>query len=140
MISIVIVGYNSRQDLKDCFDSLFTSSYKRFKIIYVDNGSSDGSYQFVKDNYSKVIAIKNKNTGYAGGNNVGIKYALKHNMSKYPYRSSLPARRSFNEVGSRTNFSIPRLSAVHSKNKTDKANTRAESHYVFILNPDTIVD
>jgi len=76
MISIVIVGYNSKADLKDCLPSVFASSYKNFKIIFVDNGSQDKSLEFVKKNFPKVITIRNVNSGYAGGNNIGIKKAL----------------------------------------------------------------
>ena len=77
MISIVIVGYNSRGDLKDCLGSVYRSSYKQFRVIFVDNDSSDGSVEFVKGRYPKVEVIANQNTGCAGGNNVGIRYALK---------------------------------------------------------------
>jgi len=93
MISIIVVGHNHRKDLKGCFDSLLKSGYKNFKIIFVDNGSSDGSLDFVRKNYPKIIAIKNNNTGYAGGNNVGIRKAI-----------------------------------------------RLKTKYIFILNPDTIID
>lgn len=77
MIGVVVVGFNNRHDLKGCLDSLLKSGYKKFKAIYVDNGSSDGSADFVEKSYQKVIVIRNSNTGYAGGNNLGIKQALK---------------------------------------------------------------
>lgn len=77
MISIIIVGYNSRKDLKTCLDSVYKSSYKQFRIIFVDNGSNDNSVEFVKIKYPKVIVIENQNSGCPGGNNVGIKHALK---------------------------------------------------------------
>jgi GT2 family glycosyltransferase len=76
MISIIIVGFNNKADLKDCFASIFQSRFKDFKVIYVDNASSDGSLGFIKKNFPQVITIANQNTGYAGGNNVGIKKAL----------------------------------------------------------------
>lgn len=77
MISVIIVGYNSRKDLKACLDSVYKSTYKQFRIIFVDNDSSDDSVEFVKSKYPKVNVIVNQNTGCAGGNNVGIKQALK---------------------------------------------------------------
>lgn len=75
MISIIVVGYNSKKDLKECFDSIYASVYNKYRIIFVDNDSSDGSINFVEKNFPKVITIKNKNTGYAGGNNIGIQKA-----------------------------------------------------------------
>jgi GT2 family glycosyltransferase len=77
MIGVVVVGFNNHGDLKGCLGSLLRSRYKKFKIIYVDNGSTDGSVEFVEKNFQEVIVIKNRNTGYAGGNNLGIKKALK---------------------------------------------------------------
>jgi len=77
MIAIIIVGYNSRKDLRDCLKSIAQSTYKKYKIIYVDNSSIDGSAAYVKKFHRDVVVIKNKNTGYAGGNNVGVRYALR---------------------------------------------------------------
>jgi GT2 family glycosyltransferase len=48
-------------------------------IILVDNGSSDMSGERLKNEFPNLVAILlNQNTGYAGGNNVGIRYALEH--------------------------------------------------------------
>lgn len=77
MISVVVVGYNSKNDLKTCLDSVYKSTYKQFRIIFVDNSSSDDSVGFVKIKYPKVDIISNKNSGFAGGGNVGIKRAIK---------------------------------------------------------------
>jgi len=77
MISIVIVGYNSRKDLKGCLDSVYKSTYKQFRVIFVDNGSSDNSVEFVKATYPEVNVIANKNSGYPDGANIGIRQALK---------------------------------------------------------------
>ena len=93
MISVIIVGHNSRKDLDECFDSILKNTYKNFRIILVDNDSCDDSLEFTKMNYPSVITIKNRNNGYAGGNNLGIRKAIKL--------------------------------------KTD---------YIFLLNPDTIID
>lgn len=76
MISIVIVGYNHRKDLDACFRSIYKNTYRDFQIIYVDNNSRDGSLSFVRKKYPQVIALQNRNTGYAGGNNLGIKKTL----------------------------------------------------------------
>lgn len=77
MISVIIVGFNNRGDLKACLDSVYKSTYRRLRVIYVDNGSKDGSIEYVKRAYPKVLTIKNNNSGCPGGNNIGIKKALK---------------------------------------------------------------
>ncbi len=76
-ISCIILNWNGKQYLKDCLDSVLSSSYKNLKVIVVDNASTDGSSEFIKNNYKKVVVIENKtNLGWTGGNNKGIKYAL----------------------------------------------------------------
>lgn len=77
MIAIIIVGYNSRRYLRDCFISIKKSTLRDYKIIFVDNNSLDNSIEFVKKNYPGVIVIKNKeNYGFAKANNIGIQKAL----------------------------------------------------------------
>ena len=54
-VSIIIPHHNNKKILKDCLDSLYQSSYKKFEIIIVDNASSDKSVEeiqsFYKDMY-----------------------------------------------------------------------------------------
>ncbi len=79
-VSVIIVNYNGKHLLKTCLDSVFGQTYKHFEVILVDNGSHDGSGDFVEDHYPSVILVRNKeNTGYAIGNNIGIK----HSQGKY---------------------------------------------------------
>lgn len=76
LISIIIVNFNGKKRLKICFDSLYSQTYKNFEIILVDNGSTDGSVEFIKESYPKVVVVRNKdNLGFSGGNNIGIKKA-----------------------------------------------------------------
>lgn len=83
-VVIIILNWRSPEETIACLKSLAKLNYPNFKIILIDNGSRDGS--FVKldkflDGFSKPIQfIKNKeNLGYSGGNNQGIKIALKEN-------------------------------------------------------------
>lgn len=75
-VSIIILNYNGRQFLKDCFESVLSQSYQSFEIIFFDNGSADGSVEFVKQVYtdSRIKVIESKvNLGFAGGNNEALK-------------------------------------------------------------------
>lgn len=87
--AIVIVNWNGRKYLKDCFDSLGKQTCKNFRIIFVDNGSKDGSVDFVKNNYSETgfssldIIRLEENTGFCFGYNMGIKKALEDERVKY---------------------------------------------------------
>lgn len=72
-VSIVVLNWNGRKFLKKCLDSLQKLTYPQIEIIVVDNNSTDGSQQFIKKNYPKVILIANKkNYGFAQGNNIGF--------------------------------------------------------------------
>jgi GT2 family glycosyltransferase len=76
LISIVIVNYNGKKFLDDCLSSLNRQKFRNFEIILVDNGSSDDSVSFTRENYPGVIMVENKtNLGFAGGTNTGIRLA-----------------------------------------------------------------
>jgi GT2 family glycosyltransferase len=81
-IGIVILNWNGKEDTLGCLASLRESSYKNFELIAVDNGSMDGSASSIQEKFPEVTLLKtSQNLGYAGGNNVGISYALKKNHS-----------------------------------------------------------
>ncbi|MGN0399857.1 MAG: glycosyltransferase family 2 protein [Blautia sp.] len=72
-ISVIIPNFNGKKYLKACLDSLLDQDYPSFEIILVDNGSSDGSVMWTKENYPQVRLIELKeNTGFCGGVNAGI--------------------------------------------------------------------
>lgn len=73
-ISVIILNYNGRHLLQECIDSVFQQTYENYEIIVVDNGSSDGSSEFLEEKYGdKIRLVINKtNLGFAEGNNVGI--------------------------------------------------------------------
>ncbi len=76
LVSIIIVNYNGKKWLKGCLDALIQQSYKHIEIIFVDNGSQDGSVALVKKEYPSVKLIQSKeNLGFAGGNNLGYQCA-----------------------------------------------------------------
>lgn len=83
-VAIIIVNWNGIRLLKACLDSVNDLEYKNFEIYFVDNGSTDNSVKFVKDNYkhTKIITL-DKNTGFARGNNIGILEAFKDNQVEY---------------------------------------------------------
>ncbi len=77
-VAIIIVNWNGKSYLKSCLTSVFSQTYANYAVVLVDNGSSDGSVEFVRENYSGVKSIiLDKNYGFAKGNNIGIAEALK---------------------------------------------------------------
>ena len=75
-ISIIVVNWNGRKLLQDCLGSLAAQDYPDLEIIFVDNGSTDASIQFVRTTFPKVRIIElSTNEGFAGGNSQGLKLA-----------------------------------------------------------------
>lgn len=75
-IYVIIVTYNGRQWVDKCFGSLRDSSLP-LHVLVVDNCSTDGTPDFIEQNFPEVILIKStENLGFGRGNNLGIKYAL----------------------------------------------------------------
>jgi GT2 family glycosyltransferase len=73
LVSIIIVNFNGLQFLEPCLSSLMNQSCKNFEIILVDNGSSDGSADYVRNQFATVKIIETgKNLGFSGGTNTGI--------------------------------------------------------------------
>lgn len=76
LASVIIVNYNGEKYLKKCFDSLEKGTYRNFEIIFVDNGSKDGSVELVKQGYPRIKVIENKeNLGLSIASNRGAALA-----------------------------------------------------------------
>lgn len=73
LVSVIVINYNGKEFLKDCLESVYGQTYHNFDLIVVDNGSTDGSVQFIKEKFPDTIFIENKeNLGFAMANNQGI--------------------------------------------------------------------
>jgi len=76
-VSVVVVNLNGRSMLESCLSSLWRQNYSDFEVIVVDNGSCDGSIDFlgsIRDKRLKVVALP-ENIGFAAGCNAGIRVA-----------------------------------------------------------------
>ncbi len=72
-VSVVIVNWNGRQLIVDCLQGLQEQSVSDLQIIVVDNGSSDGSPQFLADTFPDISLISlQRNTGFATANNTAF--------------------------------------------------------------------
>jgi GT2 family glycosyltransferase len=76
-LSIIIICWNDLKVIKDCLRSIFDGTHStEFEVLVSDNGSADGSVQFVRENYPAVKIVENgANLGFAKGNNAGIREA-----------------------------------------------------------------
>ena len=76
---IVVLNWNGLADTLACLQSLRDLRYPKLHIVVVDNGSTDGSVEALRNASARLafdIVEAGTNLGYAGGNNLGIRYAL----------------------------------------------------------------
>jgi GT2 family glycosyltransferase len=72
-ISVVIVNWNGKTELAKCLESLRAQTFDGFETIVVDNGSSDGSLDLMRERFPEVSVIETgENLGFAEGVNRGI--------------------------------------------------------------------
>ena len=73
-ITVIIVNWNGKKILSKCLEGLKKQVYQDFSTILVDNGSIDGSIEFVKQCYPEVkIMALPENIGFAAANNVALR-------------------------------------------------------------------
>ncbi len=73
LVTVIILNWNGKAFIGCCLDSVFAQDYPALEVIVVDNGSSDGSPDIVREGYKNVVLIETgKNLGFGGGNNIGI--------------------------------------------------------------------
>ncbi|MGH8692820.1 MAG: glycosyltransferase family 2 protein [Burkholderiales bacterium] len=79
MVYVIILNYNGRCWLPRCLSTLAETRYENFRIVVVDNASSDDSLKIVSEGFPSVEVIANgANLGFSEGNNVGIRAALEN--------------------------------------------------------------
>ena len=76
LISIVVLNWNGKELLRNCLASIRAQDTADLEIIIADNNSSDGSAEFVRENYPGVSVLGLKeNLGYTGANNAAARRA-----------------------------------------------------------------
>jgi GT2 family glycosyltransferase len=73
LVSVIIPNWNGKKFLKGCLDSLLGSNYPQTEVVIVDNGSKDGSVEFLQEHYPSVKLVTfPHNTGFSVAVNAGI--------------------------------------------------------------------
>jgi GT2 family glycosyltransferase len=75
-LSVVTISYNGKKFLERCIGSVLSGKSRGFEMIFVDNGSSDGSLELVKEKFGKDRRLRmvrlEKNVGPAEARNLGV--------------------------------------------------------------------
>lgn len=85
-VSIVILNWNRKKETIECLKSISGLRIRNYElgVVVVDNGSTDGSVEAIERSITSTtgvtgeLIINKENLGFTGGNNVGIKHALKN--------------------------------------------------------------
>lgn len=83
-IAVVILNFNGLSDIRDCLKSVNTNEKDGFEVetIVVNNDTEIRNIDSLKKLFPKIHLINNdKNLGFSGGNNAGIRQALKNNAN-----------------------------------------------------------
>lgn len=83
-IGIIILNWNGKKDTLACLQSLESLNYPNKELVVVDNGSTDDSVSSLIQFYPQTSILETgKNLGYAGGNNIGIRYGLERDWELF---------------------------------------------------------
>ena len=83
-VSVIVINWNGKHLLEECLASVEEQDYANFNVVFVDNGSTDGSVKLVKNKFPKIDVIElMENTGFAKANNIGMHRAFEDEAVKY---------------------------------------------------------
>jgi len=76
LVSVIVLNHNGLEQIKSCFQAVLSINYPHYEVIFVDNGSDDGSLEFAKQiaedsSLSPLFIEMKENVGYSRGKNVG---------------------------------------------------------------------
>ena len=72
-VDVIVLNFNGRGVIGPCLAALQAQSFREFRILVVDNGSADGSLEYVRVTYPDIpLLALSSNLGFCGGNNRGI--------------------------------------------------------------------
>lgn len=77
LVFVIVLNWNNWQDTLACLASLRRLDYPNYRILALDNGSTNDSEIRIREAFPRIDVIQTgANLGYAGGNNYGMRYAL----------------------------------------------------------------
>lgn len=115
LINIIIPNYNGLEHLKTCYSSIKKQSFKDYKIVLVDNNSSDGSVKYTKKAFRKSVILElDRNYGFAKAVNEGINFSLAASECRYILllNNDIELEKNFLKTGINTFKKTPDVSMI----------------------------
>jgi GT2 family glycosyltransferase len=76
LVSVIVISFNGINRIGDCLNSLFAQTYPNYEVIVYDNASSDGTPEYILQNFPQTRLIKGEeNLGFGGANNQAAQLA-----------------------------------------------------------------
>lgn len=73
-VTVIIPNYNGKHFMEPCMEALAKQTCRDFQILVIDNASSDGSAEFIREHYPETrLLVTEKNLGFSGAVNIGIR-------------------------------------------------------------------
>lgn len=92
-VAVVLLSWNGIGLIAPCLSSLLEQTYRNYRVLFVDNGSTDGSADFVRSTFPGVeVLALTPNCGFARGSNLGIAEVLKDPSVQYVLLLSIDTR------------------------------------------------
>jgi GT2 family glycosyltransferase len=83
-VVVLILSYDGKFLLEDSVGSYLENQYPNYEVVVIDNGSVDGTQQYVEETFPKAKVIRlEQNRGYSGGFNFGLEYAFQQAQADY---------------------------------------------------------
>jgi len=80
LVAVILLNWDDFYNCSECIGSVKLSDYRNYKVVVVDNGSTDGSQILLRERYPEIVLVENeKNLGFTGGFNAGIGKAFQMN-------------------------------------------------------------
>ncbi len=146
MIYIIIPVHNRKHLTRECLISLRKQTYKNFKTIIIDDGSTDGTSEMIKNKFPEVIVLHGDgNLWWTGAMAQGMQYAYKHGAECFIWLNDdcIPEPDTLFKL---TNFmqghpnTIVGSSCYRKKsNSLVKINTAFKGRKVFAANPGEVI-
>ncbi|MBR1641533.1 MAG: glycosyltransferase family 2 protein [Butyrivibrio sp.] len=135
-VTVIIPNYNGKKYIDDCLRSLKKQTFKDFDVIVVDNGSTDGSKEFVRDKWCAENPAANSAETLAAGNMTGSSTGIAGNLADRKkaahFKVELIALPENTGFANAVNVGIEASANVNGKGQP--------SEYIFLLNNDAFCD
>ncbi|MCJ7482994.1 MAG: glycosyltransferase family 2 protein [Thermodesulfovibrionales bacterium] len=83
-VMVLILSYNGKPLLLESVATYLKNDYQKFSVTVIDNGSGDGTDEYVRKKFPAVHLLRtDKNLGYSGGFNLGLEYAFRGKKADY---------------------------------------------------------